>query len=148
MPEAGETEPDAREASKNNPDFWNAVWMSLPPMLGSRLVRCASTWSTACCNGGGRLFDAATAPRLANSGAWLPCWVTAVSVATATATRSSGVKGLTIDGGLAEGPAGAATGAFGVSVTLSSEVLDAPCEAGGTIASLMPLSVCDIASCR
>ena len=106
MPDAGETEPDASEASRNKPDFWNAFWMSPPSRFGSRLVRCASTWSTACCNGGGRLFDAATAPRLANNGAWLPCWVTAVSVATATAARSSGVNGLTTGGGLARRASG------------------------------------------
>ena len=120
--------------------------MSPPSRFWSRLVRCVSTCTIACCNAGGRLLDAASAPRLANSGAWLPCWVTAVSLATATAARSSGVNRSMEAAALSAGLAAAATGAFGVKVTASKEAPSGACEPPGTIESLMPLSVCDTAS--
>ena len=63
--------PDASEASRNSPDFWTAFWISPPLRSGVELVCCASTCTTACWSGGGRLSEPAAALRLANNGARL-----------------------------------------------------------------------------
>ena len=128
------------------PDFWNAVLMSLPSRLWSRLVCCASTCAIASRNFGGRLLDDTAAPRLANSGARLSCSVAAACAATDTAARSTGVNasfGATMVGRLAT----ASASASGESVTASAAAPAAspPCP---TTARRMPSLVCVTASCR
>ena len=102
--------------------------------------------------------------RLANSGASDCCWVAAVSEATDTAIRSSGVRGSLVAGAtgaatcagfaiaLMVAGVGASTGAFAAALT---DVATPAGSAGGapapcpTIASrTVPSDVCDTASCK
>ena len=136
------TEPEASDASRNNPDFWKAFWISPPERLGSRAVCCASTSDIACCNAGGRLLADAAALRLANSGARLCCSVAAFSDATDTAMRSSGVSG---SFGAAIVAAGG-TGVPGARPAASLVAAALPCPT--TCSRITPPSACDTASCK
>ena len=78
----GETDPDASEASRNSPDFWKGaldvaagqIWIEAG-VLRQHLQSPPVAAPAAGCS------MRRAAPRLANSGARLPCCVTAVSVA-------------------------------------------------------------------
>ena len=108
-------------------------------------VCCASTSSTACFSPAGRSLPVTTAARLANSGAWLPCFVTASAEAAVTATCSSGVSGLRA--GVADGASGGLStseAARGVSVIWSALASPAPLM---TARRMVP-SFCDTASWR
>src|SRR6266513_616834 len=102
---------------------------------------------TACCSFGGRAPVAAT-PRLANNGARLPCCVAAVCTTAETASRSGGVRAFAA-GAVAAGAFEAiSASALGASVTVSGNEPAVALEFGPTTASLIPLSVCDTASCN
>src|SRR5579859_5971400 len=141
--------PEASDASRNRPDFWNALWISPPERVSSRGVCCTSTLAIACCSAGGKPFDEAAALRLANNGARLCCAVAAFSDATETAMRSSGVSGSFAAAIVAAG----LTGAFGATLAASFVVVPVLAPAAAvpcpTICSrTTPSCGCDTASCR
>ncbi len=126
VPEDG-VAPAASEASRNSPDFWKADSMSPPsrPVLSG--VCCASTSSTACFKPAGRSLPVTTEARFANSGAWLPCFVTASEEAVVTATCSAGVS--VARGALPDGASGGLStnaAARGVNVIWSPAASPAP----------------------
>ena len=121
MPEAGETDPDASDASSRIPDFCKGI---LDVAAGQILIEAGllrQHLHDRLLQFRRQAFDPATAPRLANSGARLSCRVAALSAAAATATRSSGVRTLRAGAATAEGFAAASAIAPGASVTVSPD---------------------------
>ena len=138
--------PDANEASRNRPEFWNAAFTSSPVRFWSSGGRCASRLATACCNGNGRFCNDAASPRLANKVASPACCVAATCAAVDTAAASGAVS-VTLD---VVSTLASVSCASGASVTLSCGVpaceVDPGC--GVTTARRTPSAVCDTASCR